>query len=129
MGRKSKPDEPETFEVWLCYAADGWMRVEERDNEGIFENQKRALLLAESKSHGAGVVETMVVARRPIAVFNGEAIGMKHRLGAVPKKEEGKDHGEVHGCCPEARDIQVPGTQHIGEAPPGGPEREGTPEG
>jgi hypothetical protein len=129
VGRKSKPDEPETYEVWLCYATDGWKRVEERDNDGVFDNQKRALLIAESKSHGKGVVETMVVARRPIAVFNGEAIGMKHRLNAVSKKEEGKTDGEVHGDRTKEGDVQDPGAQLGSEAAPGGAGREGAPKG
>lgn len=128
MSRKSKPEEPETYEVWICYATDGWKRVEEKGNDGVFENQKRALLMAESKSHGAGVVETLVVERRPIAVFNGEAIGLKHRLNAVSKKEEGTD-GKVHGDRPEASDVPAPGAQHVGEAAPGGPEGSGAPQG
>jgi hypothetical protein len=126
MGKKGKPEESEQFEVWIS-SVKGWFRVEENGNEGVFVSKNRAMLLAESKSHGEEVVETMVISRRPIAVFNGEAIAVKHRLAAVGKKET--SNAEVHSGrkdqvdVPEARPTDQP------ETGPGGAGREGAPEG
>lgn len=127
MGKKSKPDDPEQFEVWIS-TLDGWMQVEEKGNGGVFVSKNRAMLLAESKSHGEGVVETMVIARRPVAVFNGEAISVKHQLNAVEKKKEIKD-AALLGSGEKAVHVPDPAPEHVGESSPGGGGREGTPQG
>lgn len=127
MGKKGKPEESEQYEVWIS-AIDGWKRVEEHGNGGVFVSKNRAMLLAEAKSRGPEVVETMVIARRPIAVFNGEAIAVKHRLNAVEKKKEISD-ATVHSSREKEVDISDAGPEHVGEAAPGGAGREGTPEG
>ena len=121
MGKKNKNiDEPENFEVWILYAEKGWMQVEEGGN-AIFQRKERALLLAQSKSNGKGVIETMVIARRPVATFNGEAIAFKHKQNAIEKKKENAHaEPEVHGGGPEARDAADAGTQLQSEAAPGG---------
>lgn len=126
MGKKGKPEESEQFEVWIS-SVKGWFRVEENGNEGVFVSKNRAMLLAESKSHGDEVVETMVIARRPIAVFNGEAIAVKHRLAAVGKKE--MSDAKVHSGRPGQVDLPETRPADQLEAGPGGAGREGTPEG
>jgi hypothetical protein len=127
MGKKGKPDDPEQFEVWIS-TLDGWMQVEEKGNGGVFASKSRAMLLAESKSHGKDVVETMVIARRPVAVFNGEAISVKHKLSAVEKKKEIRD-AQVHSGGEKEVVVPDAGPQLSSEAVPGGDGREGTPVG
>ena len=127
MGKKCKPDEPEQFEVWIS-KVDGWSQVQEGGNGGVFPNRNRAMLLAESKSHGEGVIETMVIARKPIVVFNGEAIGVKHLVGAVEKKKEISD-AKVHSSGSQAVDLPDADPQLSSEGAPGGTGREGTPGG
>jgi len=146
MSKKSKQiDEPENYEVWVLYATDGWKRVEEGNNGGVFASRNRALLLAESKSHGEEVVETMVISRRPIATFNGEAISLKHKLklpeewkkdegdvevvGKTQKKEETNGGSVVHSDGPEAGHVAEASPEHSGQAAPGGAGREGAPPG
>ena len=127
MGKKGKPDEPEQFEVWIS-TVDGWRQVVEKGNGGVFESRNRAMLLAESKSHGEGVIETMVIARRPIVVFNGEAISVKHLVGAVEKKKE-TSHAPVLSDREEKDVVPDAGPQLGGSAAPGGAGREGAPAG
>jgi hypothetical protein len=127
MGKKGKPDEPEQFEVWIS-KVDGWSQVQEGGNGGVFPNRNRAMLLAESKSHGEGVIETMVIARKPIVVFNGEAIGVKHLVGAVEKKKEIKD-APIHSGSSQTVNIPDAGLADQPEAGPGGAGREGTAQG
>ena len=128
MGKKGKPeDDNANYEVWIA-ATDGYFRVEERDNGGVFASKQRAMLLAESKSHGENVIETLVIERRTVAVFNGPAISVKHKMAAIEKKKEAA-HGEVHRSRAEEDQLPDPGPQLSGEAAPGGPGREGTPQG
>jgi len=129
MGKKNKNlDEPEQYEVWILYAADGWKQVQER-GDPVIQSRNRALLLAESKSHGAGVVETMVISRKPVASFNGEAIALKHKVNAVEKKKQEEKADEVHGDRKAEGGVADPGAQHVGEAAPGGSVGEGTTQG
>jgi hypothetical protein len=128
MGKKNKAEEGnETYEVWIS-AIDGWKRVEEHGNGGVFTNKQRCLLLAESKSHGDDVVETMVIERRPVAVFNGPAVSVKHRMAAIERKKE-EDHGTVSGSGSQKDDVLPRGPELLGEASPGGRPGEGTPAG
>ncbi len=133
MGKKQKVDEPENFEVWVSYADDrGWQQIQENGNDGIFGNKVRAMLLAESNSHKEGVVETILIARRAVAAFNGEAIALKHRLKELNKKKEEKTDvvpDKVHGDRPEAGDVPDPGAQHGGQADPARTRSEGAPQG
>lgn len=131
MGKKQKLDEPENYEVWVSYADErGWARIEEKGNDGIFDNKTRALLLAENAAHKPAVVETILIARRAVAAFNGEAIGLKHRLKQVQKKEVKADvDDKVHGDRTAPSDVPDPGAQLQGEAAPGGAGREGAPQG
>jgi hypothetical protein len=132
MGKKQKVDEGhENYEVWVSYADKrGFCRIEEKGNDGIFDNKNRALLLAENASHKDGVVETLVITRKVIAAFNGEAISLKHRLGETSREKEVKPHADqVHGDRPKAGDVPVPGAQHIGTPDPAGSGQEGAPQG
>jgi hypothetical protein len=133
MGKKQKVDEPENYEVWISYVDDrGWVQVQEKGNDGIFGNKVRAMLLAENNSHKEGVVETIVISRRAVAAFNGEAIALKHRLKELNKKKEEKTDvvpDEVHGDRPEAGDVPAPGAQHGGQADPARAGSEGAPQG
>jgi len=123
MGRKSKPEEPEQYEIWILYETGDWKQVQEH-GDPIFTKKARALAIGQQKSGGAGVVETLVIARRSIAVFNGEAIGVKHNL----KKKEKVD-AEVQRDRQEEGHVGDPGPEHVGEAAPGGAGREGAPPG
>lgn len=128
MGKKGKPEEDNAnYEVWITSTA-GYFRVEEKENGGVFASKQRALLLAESKSHGENVIETLVIERRTVAVFNGPAISVKHKMAVIEKKKE-EAHGEVHRSRAEEDKLPVPGTQLESEAAPGGAGREGTPDG
>jgi hypothetical protein len=127
MGKKGKPEESSNFEVWLNTTG-GWKRVEEHDNGGVFTNKQRCLLLAESKSHGDDVIETMVIERRSIAVFNGPAISAKHMMAAVERKKE-ETHGAVPSGSPKEDDVPQGSAQLGGEAAAGGAGREGAPQG
>lgn len=126
MGKKSKPDEPEQFEVWIFYETGKWKQVQE-DGDPIFKSKNRALLIGQSKSQGPGVVEVMVILRRPIATFNGEAISQKGRIKAVEKKEP--NDAAVQRGGEEADKRGDPADEHVREAAPGGAGREGAPEG
>lgn len=119
MGKKGKPDEPEQYEIWIS-STEGWRQIHENGNGGVFPSKNRALILAEQASHGEGVVETMVISRRPVAVFNGEAIGTKHKLGAVEKKKEIKD-AALHGGGQKAVDVPDAGPELKGEVVPDRP--------
>ena len=127
MGKKGKPEETWTYEVWLNTTS-GWKRVEEHENGGVFTNKNRCLLLAESKSHGDDVIETMVIERRSVAVFNGPAISAKHMMAAIEKKKE-ETHGEVSGGGPQKDDVPQGSAQLSGEAASGGRAGEGAPVG
>jgi hypothetical protein len=128
MGKKGKPeDDNANYEVWIA-ALDGYFRVEERDNGGVFASKQRALLLAESKSHGESVIETLVIERRTVAVFNGPAISAKHQMAVIEKKKEAA-HGEVHRSRSEEDQLPEPRAELGSEGAPGGAGREGTPQG
>ncbi len=128
MGKKGKPeDDNANYEVWIA-AIDGYYRVEEKDNGGVFASKQRALLLAESKSHGENVIETLVIERRTVAVFNGPAISAKHQMAVIERKKEAS-HGEVHRSRSEENKLPDPGPQLGSEAAPGGAGREGAPVG
>lgn len=131
MSKKHKVDEPENFEVWISYAdARGFARIEEKGNDGIYDNKQRALLIAENASHKKGVVETLVITRKVAAAFNGEAISLKHRLGEARREKEVKSNvDQVHSDRPEAGDVPDPGAQHLGKADHGGPGQEGASQG
>jgi hypothetical protein len=127
MGKKGKPEDELQYEVWISTTS-GWKRVEENGNGGVFVSKQRSLLMAENKSHGEDVIETMVIERRPIVVYNGPAISAKHLMAAAEKKKE-KDHGEVHRSRAQENDLPDPGAQLGGEAAPGGRVGEGAPVG
>lgn len=116
MSKKKKLDEAETFEVWMLKTNGEWYQIQE-DGNAIFVGRNRALLIAQSRSQGQDVVETMVISRRPVASFNGEAISLKHRIRPVEKKEE-QTHvePEVHGARPAASDAPATGDQHVRQA-------------
>lgn len=128
MGKKGKAEEDNAnYEVWIT-SIDGYFRVEEKDNGGVFASKQRALLLAESKSHGNNVIETLVIERRTVSVFNGPAISVKHKMAVIEKKKE-EAHGEIHRSRSEEDNLPDPGTQLGGGTAPGGSEREGAPQG
>jgi hypothetical protein len=127
MGKKGKPEGSDQYEIWIS-SVSGWKRVEEDGNGGVFVNKQRSLLIAESKSHGEDVVETMVIERRPIAVFNGPAISAKHQLAAVERKKEA-DHGTVPGGSPQKDNVPEGSPQLGGEAAPDRRVGEGAPAG
>ena len=119
MGKKGKPDEAFTYEVWMSTVDRGWCQIEERGNGGVFDNRNRAMLIGESKFHDGNVVEVLVIERRAIATFNGEAISAKHLLKSVQQKKEIKDVDNVHGDRPEADNVPAPGPQLGSEAASG----------
>jgi hypothetical protein len=128
MGKKGKAEEIEQYEIWILHGDGTYKQVVEGDNAGIFTHRARALAIASSKSGNKGVVETMVISRRPIATFNGEAISLKGQLSAVQKKKE-EPHGvdKVHGDRPKEGDDKPAGDQHVREASAPGSGGEGTP--
>ncbi|MGI0148684.1 MAG: hypothetical protein ACREDF_04030 [Thermoplasmata archaeon] len=141
MGKKRKEEEgQETYEVWVSKDDGTWGRVVERGNDGIFSHKQRALAIAGSKSVEEGVVETLVIERRPIASFNGPSISLKGKLASAaskvnsstsgevePKKEEEIHAGSVHGDRPEEGQVIDPGPGRPGEAGVPGPVREADP--
>jgi hypothetical protein len=134
MSKKRKEEGgQDTYEVWSFKTDGTWKQIAERGNEGIFGHKPRALLIAQNESSKEGVVETLVIQRRPIASFNGPAISLKGRINAaiekqtsaeakdVPepeekKKEEPAHAPDVHGDRPEEGHVADPGHGHPGEA-------------
>ena len=118
MGKKWKEEGQETYEVWILRDNGEWMQVQERGNQGIFQRKQRALLIAGSKTNEKGVVEILVIERRPIVSFNGPSISLKGRLSAAldgdEKKEETYADG-VHGDRREADQIVDPGPGREGQ--------------
>jgi len=145
MGKKRKEDGgQETYEVWIYKDSGEWAQAAERGNQGIFGQKPRALLIAQSKSNEEGVVETLVIERRPIASFNGPSISLKGRLaaavakanqngettppasgeGEAEKKKEETHADGVHGDRAEEGQVVDSGPQREGEAGAPGPQRE-----
>ncbi len=130
MGKKRREDREgnESYEVWISHSSGRWTRVVERGNDGIFEQKARALAIAGVKSTVEGVVETLVVERRPIASFNGPAISLKGQLRAVGRSDELKKEesigNDLHGGRSEAGPDASSGTQLERQADPGGSVRE-----
>jgi hypothetical protein len=136
-----------TYEIWTFKLDGRWYRSEERGNEGIFDNKARANAIAGKAAAEEGVIETILIERREIARYNGDAIGEKFvvlkeaaeqqakkekaRTALAEKeseKKEAKTDGEVHGDRKKEGDVQAPGAQHVGEADHAGAGREGASE-
>ena len=115
MGKKRREEKEgnETYEVWSAYIDGTWKQLTERDNGGIFPSKQRALLLAQNQSMKDGIIETLVIERRPIASFNGPAISAKGRFRAVEEKKEVPHAADVHGDRPEAGQV-VPAGDGLG---------------
>lgn len=104
MGKKREEGQ-ETYEVWIYKNSGDWAQIVEGGNQGIFKHKPRALLLAQEKSLEEGIVEALVIERRPIVSFNGPAISVKGRLAKTDslmvdeskKKEESHAADGVHG--------------------------------
>ena len=118
MSKKRREDREgnETYEVWIHLVDDTWKQTVEAGNDGIFQSKQRALAMAGARSRDEDVMETLVIERRPIASFNGPAIGMKGRTRAVEKKKkEETDAASLHGNRPEAHEVVPAGPGHGGE--------------
>src|SRR5436190_220740 len=117
MGKKNKADDDETYEVWMLRTDGEWYQVA-RGGNAIHKSRNTAMLLAEKQSHEKDVVETMVISRRPITTFNGEAIGLKHKIRPVEKKEKVDVQPEVHSDREKEGVVLQQGPEHVGEAAP-----------
>jgi len=126
----------DTYEVWTEKVDGSWTRIIEGKNDGIFENNKRALAVAGKASQDEDVLRVVVIKRIPVAEFNGAAKTLprpapKKRFVLVensPKKKEAA-HGrrDVHGDRPQEDQDRKAGPQLAGGSGPPGAESETAP--